>query len=117
MSTPPPMPHDLEAELVQWGKTTIDICRRHGLPTEEEQIMHFFRTALHPSRYQNPNYTHIKHLLVLRYDSLLNAQIKPNIMYVTSNSTTSVLAPSRAWVPSRSSDDPWAMPDRFISIG
>ena len=75
-------------------------------------MMHVFLTALHPNRYQNPDFIHIKHLVVLLYDSLLNAQLKHNIMYLPSNTTTNVPGPGRTWVPSRSSYDPWAMPDR-----
>ena len=75
-------------------------------------MTHCFLTALHPNRDQNPDFTHIKHLVELLYDSLLNARLKPNTTYLASNTT--IIAPGSGWtwIPSRPAYDPWETPDR-----
>ena len=66
-------------------------------------MMNYFLKALHTSRYCNPEYTHIKHLVHLLFESLLRAQTKSHPMPLH----TSVPPSSRAWTPSQSSGDGW----------
>ena len=96
----PTLPTDLAKDITKWGETTFDICRRFGTPTKEaELMMNHFLKALHTSRYCNPEFTHIKHLVHLFFDSLVRAQTKSIPKH------TSVPPSSWTWTPSQSSGD------------
>ena len=98
----PTLPTDLAEDITKWGETTFDICRRFGTPTKEiELMMNYFLRALHTSRYCNPEFTHIKHLVHLLFDSLLRAQTKSFPKH------TSAPPSSWTWTPSQSSGDGW----------
>ena len=96
----PTLPHDLAVDIAKWGDTTFDICRRYGTPLKEvELMMNYFIKTLHTNRYCNPEYTHIKHLVHLLFDSLLKAQTKFPPKH------TSAPPSPWAWTTSQSSGD------------